>query len=233
MNWILLLFLSTAVAYWVYYQLTHFTQALAKEIYQAYHAVFLIEETPRLFEQQAMNIRLQRIKCGHFWQYFVAFTGVFFTCYFWREDFYQAVHFGLYFSLLFYIAALDWHYHLISPQSCQGLLVLGVVGSWFGLNGLSIEESIQSALIGFLTFYILYWLAKCYYRQEALGRGDYWLMLGLGSMLHWQHFPLLVLIACIVGLGYVLWGKYQQRRIDEVPFGSFLCVSEAILLVSQ
>lgn len=229
MKWFFLLVTSAVVASWVYYQLTHFASRVAQAIYQTYHAVFSADQTDPPFHIKQEQCSLRPMKCGRFLTYFIAFTLLFYACDRLFGDLYKGIYFGLYLGVLFCIATLDWHYHLISPQCCQGLFALGLGGSLLGVNPLYLEESVQSAAIGFITFYLLYEVAKWHYQKEALGRGDYWLMLGLGSVIHWQDFPLLLFVACLVGLVYVGWRNARGEKRTEVPFGSFLCLSGGML----
>lgn len=59
-------------------------------------------------------------------------------------------------------------------------------------------------------------VAKLFYRYEALGRGDYWLMLGLGSFISWTRLPLLIFLACLTGLIYVVFNARDKKTF--IPF---------------
>ncbi|VEH68235.1 type 4 prepilin-like proteins leader peptide-processing enzyme [Rodentibacter pneumotropicus] len=102
--------------------------------------------------------------------------------------------------LLWAIAYLDWQYQLISTTPCLILTALGFIGASQSFSSLTLEESLQSAVIFFLLFYGIYWIAKWYYKEEAFGQGDYWLALGIGSYLPLKHFPIFLLIACLLGI---------------------------------
>ncbi len=69
-------------------------------------------------------------------------------------------------------------------------------------------------------FYIIYHLSKWFYKKEALGRGDYWLALGIGAYLTIAHLPLFLFIACLLGI-IVYW----ISRKPVLPFAPFLCIS--------
>ena len=58
------------------------------------------------------------------------------------------------------------------------------------------------------------------YNKEALGRGDYWLALGIGAYLTIEHLPLFLFIACLLGIM-----AYWISRKPVLPFAPFLCLS--------
>ncbi|MGC7589625.1 prepilin peptidase [Bisgaard Taxon 46] len=231
MSLLVFIFAGGLAGYWVYFQFKHFATQVTNEVYQAYHNLF--ESTVNVEERQITELSspLKAIKCGRFFAFFIGFVSWFLLCYWLFEEVWQSGYVALYLSVLFCIAVLDWHYQLIAPQFCQGLFVLGMVGAWFNITAQTLEEALCSAFIGFATFYLIYQLGKFAYKREVLGRGDYWLMLGLGSAIHWQYFPVLVLFACLVGLVYAYGMKIKGGQIKELPFGTFLCASAAILLL--
>ncbi|HBO39564.1 MAG TPA: prepilin peptidase, partial [Pasteurellaceae bacterium] len=167
---------------------------------------------------------LKPIKCGHFLRYFFSFAVFFGSCFYAFTSLALATVFALYASLLCIISVIDWHYKLISPAMCQFLLSSGIIAAYGEITSISLEQSLQSALFGFTAFFIIYHLSKLYYRQEALGRGDYWLVAGLAAFIPWQMLPLMILIACLSALSYGLWLKYHKREIGYIPFAPFLTI---------
>ena len=84
----------------------------------------------------------------------------------------------------------------------------------------NISQNLESAVSFFGVFYIIYHLSKWFYKKEALGRGDYWLALGIGTYLTIAHLPLFLFIACLLGIiGYWI------SRKPVLPFAPFLCLS--------
>ena len=123
-------------------------------------------------------------------------------------------------SLLFVISWLDWHYQLISPTPCLFLFLLGLFGAHQEFSILTLSQSLENAVSFFGVFYIIYHLSKCFYKKEALGRGDYWLALGIGTYLTIAHLPLFLFIACLLGII-----AYWIYRKPVLPFAPFLCIS--------
>ena len=121
---------------------------------------------------------------------------------------------------IFVISWLDWHYQLISPTPCLFLFFLGLFGAHQEFSILTLSQSLESAVSFFSVFYIIYHLSKWFYKKEALGRGDYWLALGIGTYLTIEYLPLFLFIACLLGI-IVYW----ISRKPVLPFAPFLCIS--------
>lgn len=231
MNLLVFIFTGGLTGYWVYFQFQHFAIRVTSELYQAYHSFLSSNLSIEELQTTSVSSSLKAIKCGGSLTFFAGFISWFLLCYGLFENVWQGGYVAVYLSILFCIAVLDWHYQLIAPQFCQSLFVLSIFGAWFDVTGWTLEEVLLSAFIGFGAFYLIYQIGKCTYKKEVLGRGDYWLMLGLGSAIHWQYFPILVLFACLAGLFYAYGLKRKGLQVKELPFGTFLCVSGAILLL--
>lgn len=205
---------------WLY--VSNFIERLQRDIYHTY--IELFPQHPPLFQPHFADI--QGKKCGHILGYFF-FCGILFACLINLTDNpFLALWLGSSVILLWAIAYLDWQYQLISPTPCLWLTALGLMGATQSLSFLTLEESLQSAVGFFLVFYGIYWGAKWLYKKEAFGQGDYWLALGLGSYLPFEHFPFFLLISCLLGIVFAL---ISQKRNAFLPFAPFLCVSTFVV----
>lgn len=222
---ILLLFIFTGgiIGLGIRHYLIHFRDNLAHQIHCAYCEIY--PKNPPHFSLE--KAALEPIKCGHFLRYFFTFSLFFGLCFYGFTDIWFAAITACYGSLLFVIGKIDWHYKLISPAVCQQLLLLGIGSAYFNIIPLSVEQSLCSAVLGFTGFFIIYHLAKFSYKQEALGRGDYWLIAALAAFIHWQNLPLMIFIACSSATIYAIWRKYRQKPIKFIPFAPFLGVGGA------
>ena len=199
---------------WLY--IDRFIPNLQQEIYQNY--IELYPENNSIFHSEKAAIQSQ--KCGHIFLYFLGFGLCFAVlCYFLQDELFT-LWLAITLSLLFVISWLDWHYQLISPTLCLLLFFLGLFGSQQEFSVLTLSQSLESAVSFFSVFYIIYHLAKWFYKKEALGRGDYWLALGIGTYLTIAHLPLFLFIACLLGI-IVYW----ISRKTVLPFAPFLCIS--------
>ena len=163
---------------------------------------------------------IQSQKCGHIFLYFLGFGLCFAVlCYFLQDELFT-LWLAITLSLIFVISWLDWHYQLISPTPCLFLFFLGLFGAHQEFSILTLSQSLESAVSFFSVFYIIYHLSKWFYKKEALGRGDYWLALGIGAYLTIEYLPLFLFIASILGIM-----TYWISRQPVLPFAPFLCLS--------
>ncbi|WP_314722648.1 A24 family peptidase [Haemophilus pittmaniae] len=197
------------VILWCY--IDGFMPRLSKDIWHNFHALFPISP-PQNYPQLTTKVTphllryclLDGLLAGLLYQY--------------TDDPLFAAWLLLVFNFLWAISLLDWQYQLISPNACLGLLCLGLLGAEWQFSRLSLSQSLYHALIFFALFYCIYQFAKYYYRQEALGRGDYWLALALGAYLPLSALPYFLLIACVSGILTLLLSRQHY-----LPFGPFLC----------
>ncbi|WP_439239899.1 prepilin peptidase [Lonepinella sp. BR2474] len=211
----------------------HYLQNLAtqiqQEIYQSYVDLFP-ENAPQNCPEHS---RLTPIKCGGFWLYF-GVGAIFFGLngYYFPEPL-QALFWGVSGTLLFLIAKIDGHYQFISVTHCQLLMALGITGAYYQFTPISLEQALQSLLVGFVAFYMIFYLARCFYQQDALGRGDYWLMGALSSFHPWQQLPYLVFVACCLGLVFAGWKWLKGAKVAYLPFAPFLVIGQVVVLMIE
>lgn len=129
-------------------------------------------------------------------------------------------------NLLFAISLLDWQYRLISPNLCLWLFFLGLLGAQWQITPLLLSESLESALLYFGCFYLLYQSARMLFRQEALGQGDYWLALGLGAYLPLKQLPMFLLCASLFGIC-----SFFISRQTHIPFAPAMCLAMICLQI--
>lgn len=206
--------------YWM-----HFSARLAQEIYSNYCEIF--PENPPHFSPQKAS--LQPIKCGQKWQYFLGFALLFSLCQFSLPSLPSALILAFTLSILLTISVIDWHYQLISPAFCQILGCLGIGSAYMQLIPISLEQSLQSAALSFILFFLFFHLTQYIYQRETFGRGDYWLISGLSSFLPWQQLPLFLFIACSYAIGYALF--YKKQHIPLAPFLSIGALTAFLLNV--
>lgn len=226
---ILLLFglVGGGVGLVVRYYLSHFILWLEEDVHQAYQYMFH-GNVPSF--QQSVS-RFSPLICEHIFIFCFGFSTLFIGCYILLPSPDEALLIASYITILICISIIDWVYQLISVQLCLLLTVLGMAAAYWEISPLTLSQSIHSGLIGFGSFYIVYHLAKWGYQKEALGRGDYWLMLGLSSMLHWSLLPLFVLFACLCAISYAVWLKFNHKMCLSLPFAPFLCIAALLVIL--
>ncbi len=219
MSYFAVILCGILVGGWIFHYISTFAEHTVMQVYRNYVQIFG-KNPPHFCPRDAA---LQRKKCGAFYVYLIGFGAFFLCCFVGFSHLLFALWIAAYCSLLFVISFIDWQYRLIPPVLCQLLLVLAVGGAYARLTPLTLEQSLLGAAVGFSSFYLIYHLAKVCYRREALGRGDYWLMLGLGGFVPAQQLMLTVFFACFGGMSYALYLRMRGKHVRLIPFAPFLC----------
>lgn len=212
---------TLGAALWIY--LSGFADRLKSDVYTTY--VELFPHRPPAFQPHKAALKPQ--KCGHILAYFCAVGGGFVLL---RTRLPQdsfTLWCGATLLILWAVADADWRYQLISPTPCLWLLALGGLGTQCGFSGLTLAESLSSAVGFFGVFYGIYHIAKWVYKTEAFGRGDYWLALGLGSLIPLKNLPHFLLLACVLGISYALLLRRKKQKF--LPFAPFMCLAAVML----
>lgn len=167
---------------------------------------------------------IKPLKCGHVLWYFF-FSGTLFALYFiYLREVFVSLYFACLSALLYLIAKIDWHYRLIPPDLCRLVGTFGIAGSAFHLQPQPLENTLKSLFIGFGVFWMFFHLVRFIYRQEAFGRGDYWLIGALSAFLPWQQLPVFMFISCVFALIFagIMFGI--GKKITVIPFAPFLII---------
>ncbi|MBM3927721.1 MAG: prepilin peptidase [Sphingomonadales bacterium] len=123
--------------------------------------------------------------------------------------------------LLLLIGAVDVvAFRIPNPFS----LSLAMLGLCLGVAG--IELALRERLIGGVAGFAVLWAVAAGYRhlrgRMGLGGGDAKLFGAIGLWLGWRALPAVLLIACVIGLG---WALARRMRADErLPLGTLLAV---------
>lgn len=224
---LMLAFFAGLVSVWICYYLRNFLPKLNQEVYQAYQQLFKVE----VIALTQLDCRYPTMKYVSFKWHCICFVLLALLLNIVIENPIQVVSLLGYSALSYVIARIDFAYQLIPPQLCQCLFGLGLFSAEYAQSPLSLIESLQSAVLGLMSFYLIYQGAKYFYKQEALGRGDYWLMLGLGSFTPVLQISLLVFLACLVGLLYWVSCHLRGHKLSQLSFGPFLIFACTLLLL--
>ncbi|HCP77175.1 MAG TPA: hypothetical protein DIU11_05405 [Pusillimonas sp.] len=149
-------------------------------------------------------------------------------------------------SMLFMLAMIDAHTGLLPDVLTLPLLWLGLALAWSGILPVSLHQSVGGAIAGYGFLWLLSVTFFLVRGQEGMGYGDFKLTAALGAWLGYGVLPLVLLLACILGLVAVCAYRFLQRirgsdivaesgpvLAQTLPFGPYLVVSGvAVLLVS-
>jgi len=114
-----------------------------------------------------------------------------------------------------------------------GLLgTCGIVG--IGSRGGASWTGLLTALVGLAVGGGIIWAVRligyAVLRREAMGFGDVTLMAMIGAFCGWQVCLLVFLLAPLVGV-VVAVTQWLLRRDDEIPYGPFLCLAAAAVVI--
>jgi leader peptidase (prepilin peptidase)/N-methyltransferase len=102
---------------------------------------------------------------------------------------------------------------------------------WFGTHSWA---GLLTALIGLAGGGGLLWavrlIGSAALRREAMGFGDVTLMMMLGTFLGWQACMITFFLAPFAAI-FIGLAQFVLRRDDVIPFGPFLCLGAAVVVV--
>lgn len=115
------------------------------------------------------------------------------------------------------------------------LLAIGVpailmVWLWGGVAWVGLLTSLVGLVGGGAIVWAVRIVGSAALRREAMGFGDVTLMMMIGTFLGWQACWVLFFLAPFCAVGIAI-GQLVLRREDEIPFGPFLCMAAAFVVV--
>ena len=133
-------------------------------------------------------------------------------------------------ALMIFVTALvaliviDFQHFLLPDAITLPGIVAGVAATWLPSWPVSLLDSALSAGIGYFAMMALAKAAEWYYREEALGQGDWKMVAMLGAFLGSTKVMATVLIANGAGalIGLLLVATLGERGRQKLPLGSFL-----------
>lgn len=140
--------------------------------------------------------------------------------------------------VLLALAALDVTEFWLPDALTATLALAGMV---VGLLG--VPPPLLDRVIGGIAGFAALWLIAAGYRlvrgREGLGGGDPKLLGAIGLWLGWRMLPIVLVLACLVGLAIVLARVLTGRPVradDRLPFGALLAIAaypvELVMLAS-
>lgn len=141
------------------------------------------------------------------------------------------IFYSFFILALIVIFFIDFEHQVIPDVVTWPALGIGLAYQyWLGRPALL--SSLSGALVGFLLLYLIGWLGRLLFKQEAMGEGDYFLAALLGAWLGWEKLLLAVflayLLSAVVILPLLFWRRLKLGQ--RVPFGPALAAAGAVAL---
>jgi leader peptidase (prepilin peptidase)/N-methyltransferase len=135
-------------------------------------------------------------------------------------------------TALLVLGFIDLEHQILPNAITIPGVALGIAASLLPGSPVTWRESVSAALGGYLALWAFASLARLYYREEALGQGDWKLVAMIGAFLGWRQTLLSVFLGAvlgsIVGVGIVAFGRGTGRT--KVPFGTFIAAGAVVCL---
>lgn len=143
---------------------------------------------------------------------------------------------SLYIAILILIIVTDLEHKLIFNVVVYPATIIALIGSFFvSPDENSIGLAVLGALVGFLIFFALYFLANLMYGGDRipLGMGDVKLAMLLGAMLGFHRIFFCLFWGIVLG-GVITLILLLTRRVSRgaaLPYGQYLALSGIIFLI--
>ncbi|MEL6874636.1 MAG: prepilin peptidase [Pseudomonadota bacterium] len=128
---------------------------------------------------------------------------------------------------LLLLGALDVKHHWL-PDRLTLLLVLSGLLAGLIFSEPRLADRFIGVVAGFGALAAIRYLYFMVRGKEGLGQGDAKLLAGIGAWLGWAALPLVILLACLVGLSGIFLSRLKGQSVDAdtaLPFGSYLAVA--------
>ena len=154
-----------------------------------------------------------------------------------------AVNFGatwLTLALLLFVWALialtmiDFDHQLLPDDITLPLLWLGLAVNTQDLGtGVTTQESVLGAVVGYLSLWSFYWVFKMATGKDGMGYGDFKLLSALGAWMGWQALLPIIILSSVVGatIGIASILLMGRDRSAPMPFGPFLAGAGLIMMI--
>lgn len=129
------------------------------------------------------------------------------------------------------LSVIDFETFLLPDCIVYPLLWLGLITAV-----LSDELMLANSVWGVVVGYLILWMPASLYEivrgRVGMGHGDFKLLALIGAWLGWQCIPMVLIIACIVGVAggiYMLYKNGEGLRA-HIPFGPYLAFGGLVVL---
>jgi leader peptidase (prepilin peptidase)/N-methyltransferase len=166
------------------------------------------------------------------------FCGVLFLSMYYLYGFtFMLIPFCIFVFSLLVTTVIDFEFKIIPDEISFMLMIVGVATSFLNLTlGETIWQRFLGSLLGFLagggSLFIIAYIGKLIFKQDAMGGGDIKIMAGIGAFIGWDKVLFAIFVASlfgsIVGIALIICKKIGRKQ--EIPFGPYLAISSYLTL---
>lgn len=161
-------------------------------------------------------------------------TALLATFVFWRLGANTQGFFAIFFVFaLVALTGIDIKTQLLPDIITIPLMWAGIILSFWNVY-IPLETAVIGALLGYLSLWLIATLFKVLFKKEGMGLGDAKLLAAIFAWVHFQYFPLVLIIACLVGLVVTIAQRLfsgQQMTNNPLPFGPYLALGGLVALL--
>ena len=133
--------------------------------------------------------------------------------------------------ILLTLALIDFDTQYLHDEITLPALWAGLFVNWFGLVT-TLESAVIGAIVGYLSFWSIFWAFKLITGKDGLGYGDFKLLALLGAWLGWEALPLIILLSSLLGSiaggTLIATGREASRPFS---FGPYLAAAGFVALM--
>ncbi|NHZ71806.1 MAG: hypothetical protein GWP17_01820 [Aquificales bacterium] len=160
-------------------------------------------------------------------------TAVIFTAmpFFFSDPVVLAIY-TFYMAILILVIVIDLENRLILDKVTYPGTILALLFT-FVLPNINLRSALAGAVIGFLIFLGIYWLAKHTFGSGAIGWGDVMLAMMMGAMLGVPSIITAIVIGILLGgvtSAFLLATRLVKPK-THLPYGQYLAVATMIMIV--
>lgn len=137
-------------------------------------------------------------------------------------------------AVLILIIVIDLENRLILNVVVYPATAVALAASFFVPNEENtLRLALVGAIVGFLLFYLFYWIGQLLFGPGALGYGDVKLAMLMGAMLGFHRIIFALAIGILLG-GIISALLLLSRRFDRhnyLPYGQYLALGGIIMLI--
>ena len=166
------------------------------------------------------------------------FCGILFLSMYYLYGFtFMLIPFCIFVFSLLVTTVIDFEFKIIADEISFMLIIVGIATSFFNLSlGETIWQRVLGSFLGFLagggSLFVIAYIGKLIFKQDAMGGGDIKIMAGIGAFVGWDKVLFAIFVASLFGsiVGIILIICKKIGRKQEMPFGPYLAIASYLTL---